>query len=179
MVDVADTPPLRVDMVEVVDLEGRLLCVLPASEAHRQRLRHRSALVLVHDGPGRLLLAKRPPEAASYPDRWDLPAAAHLPPGRSREEAARLALAKVCPGGAGALVHQGEMPPCEGTGFEAVSVFRHTLPVVPADFNSSRSMFVSLEELTALTEGFRELLTPTLVHLLESGVLDRRSGRKA
>lgn len=178
MADVDDTLPQQAELVEVVDLDGRLLCVLPAAEAHRQQLRHRSALVLVHDARERLLLAKRPADAQSYPDRWDLPAAAHLPPGQSREEAARVALSQVSPGGVGALVHQEELAPCEGTGFEAVSVFRHALSSGSAQFHSSRLMFVSLEELSALAEGFRELLTPTLVHLLESGVLERKSRRQ-
>ena len=67
-----------------------------------------------------------------------------------------------------------ELPAGPSTGFERVflyAVHKNTLPITPNSDEVSEGYYYSQEELTCLVKEFRELLTPNLVVLWESGLL--------
>lgn len=156
------------DPVEVVDARGRVLAVVAASEAHRQCLPHRAALVLFFDGQNKLLLTKRPKTSAVYPERWDLTARGHLRPGEASLDAARRLVEAQHPGQGGLPVALCQLPPTQATGFEALSVFRFRVEIAAL---SRDALSVSREELAALSDDFRELFAPTVIDALENGML--------
>jgi isopentenyl-diphosphate delta-isomerase len=168
-----NTPSTESEPVEVVDASGRALAVMPASEAHRQSLPHRAALVLFFDRQGKLLLGRRFRTSSIFPGRWDLTARGHIRPLEAAlDAAARLAGAEF-PGLGGQLARHCDLTPSEHTGFEAVAVFRY--PAHGERGHSGREMLaVSDTELAVLIQDFRELIAPSVVHAYETGVLFRR-----
>ncbi|WP_243359442.1 NUDIX domain-containing protein [Fundidesulfovibrio terrae] len=165
-----NTPPSESEPVEVVDASGRTLAVMPASEAHRQSLPHRAALVLFFDRQGKLLLGRRFKTSQVFPGRWDLTARGHVHPQEAALDAASRLAGAEFPGLGGQLTRHCDIAPSEHTGFEAVAVFRY--PAHGERGHSGREMLaVSEEELAALILDFRELISPTVVHAYETGVL--------
>jgi len=159
------------EMVEVLDGAGRVLALLPAREAHRQSLPHKAVLVLFFDRRHRLLLKKRPPDCASYPDRWDLPGRGHVQPGEAATDAAKRLAAQEYPDQGLAPVAQGVLSPTPGTGFETLHLFRCPAPAQEPLGERWERLPVGQEELAALAHDFRELLTPDVVHALEQKIL--------
>ncbi len=155
-------------MVEVVDHDGNLLAVIPASEAHRQSLPHRAALTLLFDKLGRLALTRRPQTEALYPGRWELPARGHILPGEAASDAARRLAEGRFPQGLGPLTPQSALKAGEDTAFEALKVFRCTLH---SDGDDEELLLVSREELSVLSDDHRELFAPWVVYALKEGVL--------
>jgi len=151
--------------VEVVDSRGRALAVVPASEAHRQSLPHRAAMVLFFDAEGKLLLEKRPPEARVFPGRWDVTARDHIRPGEAALDAAKRLAEALYPGFAGQMTCLRSIGPTAGTGFESVQVFRCRVSGIP---HGRDVLAVSREELEALAQDFRELFAPAVIHALEA-----------
>lgn len=62
------------EMVEVVDVDGKVLEVVSRSRMRRDRLRHRCTFVVLRDPDGRVLVHRRSPHKDMWPDRWDLAA---------------------------------------------------------------------------------------------------------
>lgn len=56
--------------------------------AHRAGLIHRVVYVLIEDGDGNILLQRRSPTVAVYPDCWDVSASGHVDEGESYKQAA-------------------------------------------------------------------------------------------
>jgi len=160
--------PPDAERVEVVDHSGRALAVMDASEAHRQSLPHRAALVLLFDRSGRLALTRRPFGEALYPGRWELPARGHIRPGEAASDAARRLAERRFPLGLGPLTPRPPLQAGENTDYEALTVFRC---LVQCDEDDPDILLVSREELAALSEEHRELFAPWLVFALKSGVL--------
>ena len=155
--------------VEIVDAAGRPLAVVSAGEAHRQSLPHRSVLVLVYDGRDRIVLGRRPPNAQAYPGRWDLPVRGHIAPGEAARDAAQRLAEAYSPGLGGVYAHMSKLTASQATNFEAVSIFRYTARMRPD--HTGRVLSANRDELAALAQDFRELLTPDLVQAFESGLL--------
>ena len=167
------------EAVEVLDGLGRPLGVIPAAEAHRQSLPHRSAMVLLFDSRGKLFLRRRDASEALYPGRWDIPAVGHVRPGESREDAAQRVTRERLPVSGGALLPHGELPPGPSTGFERVSLYKYLLPGTAKGlrgFDETEWLLADAEELTALATDFRELFSPAVIHALEHGAL--RPGKR-
>jgi len=162
--------PQGEEPVEVVDVSGRLLAIVNASEAHRQSLPHRAALVLFFNRDGKLLLGKRPKTAATFPGRWDLTARGHIKPGEASLDAAKRLVNKEFPGLGGGPFFSCQLPASVGTDFEALTVYKYR---VDSGYGSSGGelLAASAEELSALAQDFRELFAPAVIYTLEKGIL--------
>lgn len=165
-----NTQQQEAEPVEVVDVSGRLLAIVSASEAHRQSLPHRAALVLFFNRDGKLLLGKRSKAAVSFPGRWDLTARGHIMPDEASLDTAKRLVDKEFPGMGGLPFFSCRLSPSLGTDFEALTVYKYRV-----DSGSGSSggelLAVSAEELSALAQDFRELFAPAVIYALETGVL--------
>jgi isopentenyldiphosphate isomerase len=161
-------------LVEVIDRNNRPLAVLSKRSVHRQLLMHRSVQVLVFNPEKKIFLQKRNPNKLFFPGRWDISARTHPRAGESTFDAAIRALREELNLEIDNPQLVRELPAGPETGFEHVSLFevtKNTLPVVPNSDAVSEGFYYSREELTCLIKEFRELLTPNLVILWESGLL--------
>lgn len=167
-------PPQPPEAVEIVDLGDRPLGIMPLSEAHRQALPHRSVLVLVYDGQGKVYIQKRSPGKALYPGRWDVSATGHVMAGESRLDAAARELEEELRVRPSRLDLAAEFPAGPDSGWEFTALYRATgLRVAPAPNPQevADGMFVDRDELRALIGEFREHLTPALVTCWEMGLI--------
>jgi len=76
------------EIFPVVDEQDQPVGTAARSVVHRQRLRHRSAHVLVFDSTGQLLIQQRAAAKDSYPRYWDVSVGGHVAPGETYEAAA-------------------------------------------------------------------------------------------
>jgi isopentenyl-diphosphate delta-isomerase type 1 len=76
------------ELFDVVDEADRPLYVLPRSQVHQQRLRHRAIHVFVVRSDGCLLIHKRSPTKEEFPSVWTSSASGHVSAGESYEESA-------------------------------------------------------------------------------------------
>ena len=159
--------------VEVMDLRNRPLASLPLGEVHRQRLPHRTVLVLLFNQDNQLYLQKRSRSKRIYPGRWDVSARVHVLSGESTLDAAmrglrdelgmRLERLK--------LVRQIPPGPEAGPGWTSVySTGRVPQAPKPAPEEVEDGYYYGGDELTCLVREFRELMTPGLLHLVELGL---------
>jgi isopentenyl-diphosphate delta-isomerase len=162
--------PQGAEPVEVVDVSGRLLAVVSASEAHRQSLPHRAALVLFFNRDGKLLLGKRPKTAASFPDRWDFTARGHIKPGEASLDAAKRLVEAEFPGTCGLPLLCCQLASSVGTDFEDLTVYKLRVDSGTGTFGGEL-LAASAEELSALSQEFRELFAPSVIYVLEKGIL--------
>jgi isopentenyl-diphosphate Delta-isomerase len=72
-----------VELLDVVDVEDRVIEQRPRTDVHLHGLRHRAAHVLVFDPVGRLLLQKRSRSKDCDPGLWDSSASGHVNAGES------------------------------------------------------------------------------------------------
>lgn len=162
------------ELVEIVDDNNRPLAVLPKELAHRQLLKHRSVQVLVFDIEKKLYLQKRNTNKLFFPGRWDVSARTHPRVGESTQDAALRVLHDELQLDVESPQFLRTLPACPETGFEHVTMFavlKNTQPIVPNINEVSEGYYFSREELTCLVKEFRELLTPNLVTLWETGML--------
>lgn len=83
------------ELVEEVDVDGRVLGVVTRGEVRRRRVRHRVVFVVVLDGAGhRLLVHRRAAWKDVWPDRWDLAFGGICAVGESAPDAAVRELAE-------------------------------------------------------------------------------------
>jgi isopentenyldiphosphate isomerase len=161
-------------LVEVIDKNNRPLAVLSKRTVHRQLLLHRSVQVLVFNPERKIYLQKRNANKQFFPGRWDISARTHPRAGESTFDAAVRALREELNLEIEHPQFVRELPAGPETGFEHVALFevtKNTLPIVPGSDSVSEGFYYSPEELTCLVKEFRELLTPNLVILWESGLL--------
>jgi len=166
-----DTP---VELVEYVDARDRPLGVMPLSEVHRQALSHRSVLILLYDQGGKVYLQKRAAAKQFYPGRYDVSASGHVKAGESRLDAAVRELHEEL----GITAREPRMiavtPASPLTGYEFVTLFhagKTAEAPLPNPDEVSDGMFVDHAELAYMTQRFRELLTPGLVHFFEQNAV--------
>lgn len=161
-------------LVEIIDDNNRPLAVLPRDIAHRQLLKHRSVQVLIFNADKKLYLQKRNKNKEVFPNRWDVSARTHPRVGEASMDAALRVLKEELQLETELPLFVRTLPACEETGFEHVTMFAITKlyqPIVPNPDKVSEGYYFSREELTCLVKEFRELLTPNLVTLWESGML--------
>lgn len=146
---------------------------MPVEEAHRQLLPHRSIQVLLYNQDNKLFLQKRSAKKAIYPGRWDVSVRGHILVGESAHDAAIRELWDILRVRVERLQFVKELPSCADTGHEFVTVFAAHKVNQPPTLNPDKAddgYYYSNEELTCLIKEFRELLTPGLVTIWESGL---------
>lgn len=161
-------------LVEIVDDHNRPIGVLPKDIVHRQLLKHRSVQVLVFNNEKKIYLQKRDKSKRFFPNRWDISARTHPRVGESSQDAAIRVLKNKLYLEVDSPQYVRTLPACAETGYENVTIFainRNTQQIVPNNEEVSEGYYFSREELTCLVKEFRELLTPNLVTLWETGLL--------
>lgn len=159
--------------IEIVDRQNRPIGVLPLPEVHKQMLLHRSVLILIFDAHGKLILQKRPSTRRFYPGRWDLTTGGHVPAGSSSLEAAQKMLQLHVAFRTTDIRLRKELPAGVGTGFEFISLYTGKISGETPHPEDLPDVFLCVDktELTALVEGFREILTPRVVHCFEKDLI--------
>ena len=168
------------ELVEVVDDRDRAIAVMPLSEAHRQRLCHRSVMVLVYDRDNRLYLQRRAKTKSSYPGCFDLSATGHVRAFESREDAGRRELNEELGLSVPRLTRLASLAASPQTAFEFTTLFSAGLVQEeprpnPAELDGG--FFAGPDDVEDLVEHFRDLLTPALLHFHEQGLLFGRPKR--
>ncbi|GFM35501.1 NUDIX hydrolase [Desulfovibrio psychrotolerans] len=164
------------DKVEVVDDYDRPLAVMPVADVHRHPLKHRVVLTLLYDTCGRLYLQRRARTKTLYPGRWDLSSTGHVLAGESREHAALRELNEelgVFPGKVTWVAH---IPASKETELADITLFSARLggdQPCPNPQEVSEGIFVDREELEAMLQNFREILTPAVIWAAEEDYLFR------
>jgi len=160
--------------VEVIDGDNRPLAIMSKRHVHRQLLMHRSVQVMVFNPEKKIYLQRRNPHKQFFPGRWDISARTHPHAGESTYDAALRALQHELNLEVEHPVLIRELPAGPVTGFERVSLYavhKNIQAITPNSDEVSEGYYYSQEELTCLVKEFRELLTPNLVVLWESGLL--------
>lgn len=160
-------------LVEVVDRRDRPLASLPLAEVHRQRLPHRTALVLFFNHDNQLYLQKRGRGKRVYPGRWDVSVRVHVLDGEAVLDAAVRGLKRELNVSLERLRLLRRLPPGPEMGPSWASVFTtgRTMHLPdPSPGEVEEGYFYGADELACLAREFRELLTPGLLHLLELGL---------
>lgn len=75
------TPPE--EMLDVLDMDGRVVGVAPRSRVHAEGLPHHAVHVHVRDRSGRILLQKRSATKATCPGSWDTSVGGHVSAGEA------------------------------------------------------------------------------------------------
>lgn len=162
------------ELVEVTDENNRPIAVLPLLEVHRQRLRHRSVMVLVYDLRGKVFLQKRSPAKTIYPGRWDLSATGHVRAGESSEDAALRELDEKLGIRVESLEFRHRVEAGPDTNWEFVSLYsagRLAQRPEPNPQELSGGYFFDQQELECLVATFPDMLTPGLIHFWENGLI--------
>nr|WP_321257228.1 NUDIX domain-containing protein [uncultured Pseudodesulfovibrio sp.] len=160
--------------IEVVDGKNRPLAVLSKTTVHRQLLVHRSVQVIVLNPDGKIFLQKRNNNKQFFPGRWDISARTHPRAGESNYDAGLRALKDELNLEVEHLHFWMEIPAGPETGFEHVTLYtvpKNIHPITPNTDEVSEGFYYSLEEMTCLVKEFKELLTPNLVILWETGLM--------
>lgn len=163
--------------MEVLDRRARPVAVIPAADARRQLLPHRSVVVLLTDDEGRVYLQRRSGGRGLEQKRWDVTARGAVLAG----EALLAGATRVLQEATGLHVERMrlafEQAPCVENGNEQLSVFqcqRSASGQEPLE----QGQFFSLDEANYLMREFRELVAPRLVLLAEASGLFRRPGAR-
>lgn len=158
-------------LVEVLDPSRRPVAVVPAAEAERQKLPHRSVAVLLYEeDEGRLILRRQG-------GRWDIFLRGPVLAGEAVADAARRILAR------SAGLHVERLRPHEEiaaqpeNGNQFLHVFSHVLrtealPLLNAERPEGKAgrpedYAFTPEELECLLRDFRELVSPRLLFLAD------------
>ncbi|BBD07647.1 NUDIX hydrolase [Desulfovibrio ferrophilus] len=147
---------------------------MPLDEAHRQALPHRSVLVIIYDKDERIYVQRRCRSKAIYPGRWDLSATGHVKAGESRLGAALRELEEELRVRASNLTLLAEVAACPETNWEFVTLYAASGVVGAPSPNPDEvmdGMYLDRDELEAMVENFREMLTPALVAAWEGGYI--------
>ncbi|SNR59109.1 NUDIX domain-containing protein [Humidesulfovibrio mexicanus] len=159
--------PTFPQLVEILDMEQRVVAVMPAQEAARQKLCHRTVAVLLFDEQGRVLLRRNDLGARRQLGTWDVPVCGAVLAGESVFDAAVRFLRSGLGIHAERLRPLLELPPLPENSNEVLQVFGLTRSD-NATFSSGREgseYSFTPEELACLLRDFREMAAPR-VHLL-------------
>ena len=168
-----EAEPREQSLIEVMDRFNRPLASLPLGEVHRQRLAHRTALVLLFNQDNKLYLQKRSRSKRVYPGRWDVSARVHVLSGEATLDAAVRALRDELGLRMERLRLVRQVPPGPEIGSGWTSVYSTgRVPQVPkpAPEEVEEGYWYGGDELACLVREFRELMTPGLLHLVELGL---------
>lgn len=159
--------PASPQLVEILDSERRVVAVLPAQEAARQKLCHRTVAVMLFDEQGRVLLRRNDLGARRQPGAWDIPVRGDVLAGESVFDAAVRSLQSVLGIHAERLRPLLELPPLPENSNEVLQLFGLTRSdaITLSQGRESSEYSFTPEELACLLRDFRELAAPR-VHLL-------------
>lgn len=166
--------PAEVEYIDVVDERNRPLAVMPIDAVHAQALMHRAVVVLVYDAAGKVFLQRRSQSKSRFPGRWDMSATGHVTAGESSDDAAARELREELGLTVPRLRLVSRVGPGPATGWEFVSIYTAGIvadPPLPNPQEVEGGCFVDRAELGCMVEGFRELLTPALVHFWGLGLV--------
>ncbi len=82
------------ELVEIIDEAGEVTSVATRAQMRAERLRHRSAYILVRNGVGEILVHQRSPNKDLWPSRWDIACGGVANVGESWQDAATRELAE-------------------------------------------------------------------------------------
>jgi len=124
---VIEHDPVSQELLDVVDIDDRVIEVRPRGEIHHLGLMHRSVHILVFNSKGELFIQKRSMSKDSNPGLWDSSAAGHVNSGEDYPGcAARELSEELGIHGASALQPLFHLRASEATGMEHCTVFRCT-----------------------------------------------------
>lgn len=134
---------------------------------HGQRLRHRSAHVLVFNSADELLIQLRGPSKDEYPLFWDVSVGGHVGPGETYEQAAHRELDEEL-GLTGDLQFLRKTAATEQTGWEFTCLYRLTTdqPIRPNRHEIEECEFVTPGNPLAEIRSGRRRATPALSSVL-------------
>jgi ADP-ribose pyrophosphatase YjhB (NUDIX family) len=160
----------RIRPVEILDAAGRLVAVLSAEEAARQKLPHKTVVVLLFDEAGRLHL-RRIAAPGTNARRWDTPARGPMLAGESAQDAASRTLEEALGIHSERLRLLAQLTPAPEYGNEFLHVYTLTRPetlVASAGEPEAGDYAFTTEEMNCLLRDFRELVSPRLLALAEA-----------
>ncbi len=162
------------ELLEIVDNQNKPLGVMPRSEVHRQKLLHRSVLVLVYNKEKKLYLQQRSYKKDRYPGFWDLSASGHILVGESAEEAALRELKEELNIELNRVKFVHKISASKETDNEFIYLFStgtcSQIPI-PNAKEVIRGIFVSKSELEYLITSFPSALTPGILYFWNLGIL--------
>jgi 8-oxo-dGTP pyrophosphatase MutT (NUDIX family) len=82
------------ELVDVVDVDDRVVATVPRARMRAENLRHRSVGIVVRDQAGRVLVHRRADHKDVWPGRWDVCVGGVVASGESYDEAAARELAE-------------------------------------------------------------------------------------
>lgn len=168
---VTTSPLSPAPLVEILDSARRVVAVLPANDAVRQKLCHRIVAVLLFDDLGRLALRRRADAWGGRPARWDVPVRGPVLVGEAVQDAATRCLK------AELGIHAERLRPLLELSAqpENNNEFLHVFSLVRPEFatnggqdRESGDYSFSAEELDCLLRDFRELVSPRFLLLAEA-----------
>lgn len=166
------TAPSPSPLVEVLDAARRVVAVLPAADAVRQKLCHRTVAVLLFDDLGRLALRRRADTAGGRPGgRWDVSVRGPVLAGEAIQDAATRSLKAELGIHAERLRPILELNAQPENNNEFLHVFSLTRPESAPPGGQDREAgdySFSAEELDCLLRDFRELVSPRFLLLAEA-----------
>lgn len=157
-------------LVEILDPARRVVAVVPAQEAARQKLCHRTVAVMLFDEQGRVLLRRRAEGQGGRLGCWDMPVRGAVLAGEALAEAAVRCLRTVLGVHAERLRPLLELPPLPENSNEILHLFgltRTDCAGIQQEREGSDYSFTP-EELACLLRDFRELAAPRLYLLAEA-----------
>lgn len=166
-------------LVEILDAGDMPLCVLPFGDARRQFLKHRQVVVLAYDAEGHFFLRKRG-ERESYAGRFDVSVLGPVVVGEAGKDTAERLLASIfdsLPRRFDYVGEVGNVPGMQQVGVEMYAA-KFAQPGEHVFFNSDNGLFTDASELESLYNGYREMLTPTLIHFVEGHLIFKAGGKE-
>ena len=164
----------REELLEIVDSQNKPLGAMPRSEVHRQKLIHRSVLVLLYNKEKKLYLQQRSYKKDKYPGFWDLSASGHILAGESAEDAAIRELKEELGIELNRLKFVHKISASSETDNEFIYLFSTGLCSqipIPNKKEVIRGIFVNKKELEYLINTFPSSLTPGIVFFWKLGLL--------
>lgn len=92
--DYQPSPETDSELLPVVDLDDRQIGVATRAEIHARDLIHRAVHVVLHDGEGAVLVARRSQSKDRFPGWWDVSVGGHVGCGEAYIETARREMAE-------------------------------------------------------------------------------------
>jgi isopentenyl-diphosphate delta-isomerase len=155
-------------LIEVLDQRGRPLLLVPRQSAQAMDLPHRSALVLLREGDGRLWPARSPARSPNDVQRWDFSARGPVLAGEAGTSAAARLLLEALGLPDMQPIRQAVLPSLAFEGARRCILFTAVLRrgQVPSQ---AQGMFVDKDELAGIAEHFPDLLSPCLLWCVQNG----------
>jgi len=147
------------ELFDVVDDHDRVIDVLPRSEVHRLKLRHRACHIFLFRSDGRMLLHFRSADKEEFPAVWTSSASGHVSSGEDYEPTANRELQEEL-GITASLTRLARFDACPDTSHEFTELYLaqsdQKVTPDPVEMTDTRWMFPSeiLREIDQTPESF-------------------------